>query len=47
VFCFCFQGPLTAKELDELKKKLLEHADANADGRIQKAELAVCLGVKL
>uniref|UniRef100_H2Y924 Secretagogin n=1 Tax=Ciona savignyi TaxID=51511 RepID=H2Y924_CIOSA len=41
------RGPLTASELDELKVSVLKHCDVNGDGKIQKNELAVCLGVQL
>ncbi|XP_016348759.1 secretagogin-like isoform X1 [Sinocyclocheilus anshuiensis] len=34
-------------DLDKLRKVLLRHCDVNKDGKIQKSELALCLGVKL
>lgn len=38
---------LTGTELDKLRGVLLSHCDVNNDGKIQKNELALCLGVKL
>lgn len=38
---------LTGPELDKLRAVLLRHCDVNKDGKIQKNELALCLGVKL
>ncbi|CAL8337879.1 secretagogin [Gadus morhua] len=37
---------ITAKELDKLKVILLGHCDVNRDGKIQKNELSLCLGVR-
>jgi len=37
---------ITGPELDKLRKVLLGHCDVNKDGKIQKNELALCLGVK-
>ncbi|XP_077951432.1 secretagogin isoform X2 [Gasterosteus aculeatus] len=37
---------LTSPELDKLKGILLRHCDVNKDGKIQKNELSLCLGVK-
>uniref|UniRef100_A0A673LP54 Secretagogin n=2 Tax=Sinocyclocheilus TaxID=75365 RepID=A0A673LP54_9TELE len=34
-------------DLDKLREVLLRHCDVNKDGKIQKSELALCLGVKL
>uniref|UniRef100_A0A8C1MTP2 Secretagogin n=1 Tax=Cyprinus carpio TaxID=7962 RepID=A0A8C1MTP2_CYPCA len=34
-------------DLDKLREVLLCHCDVNKDGKIQKSELALCLGVKL
>ncbi|XP_076810358.1 secretagogin-like [Clavelina lepadiformis] len=39
------QEPITAQEVDGLKDQLLRHADKNNDGKIQKSELAICLGI--
>lgn len=38
---------ITGPELDKLRAVLLGHCDVNKDGKIQKNELALCLGVKL
>ncbi|XP_072304444.1 secretagogin-like [Eucyclogobius newberryi] len=38
---------LSGLELDRFKKLLLNHCDLNRDGKIQKNELALCLGIKL
>ncbi|XP_062847884.1 secretagogin [Trichomycterus rosablanca] len=38
---------ITGPELDQLRAVLLRHCDVNKDGKIQKNELALCLGVKL
>uniref|UniRef100_A0A667ZDG5 Secretagogin n=1 Tax=Myripristis murdjan TaxID=586833 RepID=A0A667ZDG5_9TELE len=38
---------ITGPELDKLRVILLGHCDVNKDGKIQKNELALCLGVKL
>ncbi|XP_055076173.1 secretagogin isoform X1 [Misgurnus anguillicaudatus] len=38
---------LTGSDLDKFKKVLLGHCDINRDGKIQKNELALCLGLKL
>uniref|UniRef100_A0A3Q1H418 EF-hand domain-containing protein n=1 Tax=Acanthochromis polyacanthus TaxID=80966 RepID=A0A3Q1H418_9TELE len=37
---------ITGPDLDKLRVVLLRHCDANKDGKIQKNELALCLGVK-
>ncbi|KAM6935559.1 secretagogin-like [Lycodopsis pacificus] len=37
---------LTSPELDKLKCILLRHCDVNKDGKIQRNELSLCLGVK-
>ncbi|XP_061772136.1 secretagogin [Nerophis ophidion] len=37
---------LTGPELDKLRAVLLRHCDVNKDGKIQKNELSLCLGVK-
>ncbi|KAL2101938.1 hypothetical protein ACEWY4_003699 [Coilia grayii] len=38
---------ISGPELDKLRAILLNHCDVNNDGKIQKNELALCLGVKL
>uniref|UniRef100_A0A8C6TXB9 EF-hand domain-containing protein n=1 Tax=Neogobius melanostomus TaxID=47308 RepID=A0A8C6TXB9_9GOBI len=38
---------LSGLELDVFRKLLLNHCDLNNDGKIQKNELALCLGIKL
>ncbi|CAL1610781.1 unnamed protein product [Knipowitschia caucasica] len=38
---------MTGPELDKLRTVLLSHCDVNKDGKIQKNELALCLGVKM
>uniref|UniRef100_A0A3B4BHP7 Secretagogin n=1 Tax=Periophthalmus magnuspinnatus TaxID=409849 RepID=A0A3B4BHP7_9GOBI len=38
---------LTGSDLDKLRTVMLRHCDVNKDGKIQKNELALCLGVKL
>ncbi|GLD57624.1 secretagogin-like protein, partial [Lates japonicus] len=37
---------ITGPELDKLRAVLLRHCDVNKDGKIQRNELALCLGVK-
>ncbi|XP_071400934.1 secretagogin-like, partial [Centroberyx affinis] len=37
---------ITGPELDKLRAVLLGHCDVNKDGKIQKNELALCLGVR-
>ncbi|XP_036929902.1 secretagogin-like [Acanthopagrus latus] len=37
---------ITGPELDKLRVVLLRHCDVNKDGKIQRNELALCLGVK-
>uniref|UniRef100_A0A3B4UT83 Secretagogin n=1 Tax=Seriola dumerili TaxID=41447 RepID=A0A3B4UT83_SERDU len=37
---------MTGPELDKLRAVLLRHCDVNKDGKIQKNELSLCLGVK-
>ncbi|KAJ8291039.1 hypothetical protein GJAV_G00020710 [Gymnothorax javanicus] len=37
---------ITGEELDKLRVILLRHCDVNNDGKIQKNELALCLGLK-
>ncbi|KAI4884349.1 hypothetical protein NFI96_027033 [Prochilodus magdalenae] len=38
---------LSGADLDRFKRALLSHCDVNGDGKIQKNELALCLGLKL
>nr|XP_056709980.1 secretagogin [Euleptes europaea] len=38
---------ISGTELDKLRQILLRHCDANKDGKIQKSELALCLGIKM
>uniref|UniRef100_A0A3P8T4B9 Secretagogin, EF-hand calcium binding protein n=1 Tax=Amphiprion percula TaxID=161767 RepID=A0A3P8T4B9_AMPPE len=37
---------ITGPDLDKFRVVMLRHCDANKDGKIQKNELALCLGVK-
>lgn len=41
------RGPLSAAELGAFKQRIMQHCDMNGDGKIQKSELAICLGVHL
>ncbi|XP_051573945.1 secretagogin [Myxocyprinus asiaticus] len=38
---------ISGTDLDNFREVLLRHCDVNKDGKIQKSELALCLGVKL
>uniref|UniRef100_A0A667XHP5 Secretagogin n=1 Tax=Myripristis murdjan TaxID=586833 RepID=A0A667XHP5_9TELE len=38
---------ISGTDLDKFRKALLGHCDTNRDGKIQKNELALCLGLKL
>ncbi|XP_054911262.1 secretagogin-like [Poeciliopsis prolifica] len=38
---------ISGMELDKFRKTLMGHCDINRDGKIQKNELALCLGLKL
>ncbi|KAM4630751.1 secretagogin-like [Polymixia lowei] len=38
---------ISGTDLDKFRKVLLSHCDINRDGKIQKNELALCLGLKL
>nr|XP_015828827.2 secretagogin [Nothobranchius furzeri] len=38
---------ISGSELDKFRKALMGHCDINRDGKIQKNELALCLGLKL
>lgn len=40
------QPNMTGPELDKLRAVLLRHCDVNKDGKIQRNELSLCLGVK-
>lgn len=46
IFFSPLQPSLSGPELDKLRAVLLHHCDVNNDGKIQKNELALCLGVK-
>ncbi|XP_016308917.1 secretagogin [Sinocyclocheilus anshuiensis] len=41
------QPSIRGVDLDKLREVLLRHCDVNKDGKIQKSELALCLGVKI
>ncbi|KTF83666.1 hypothetical protein cypCar_00030972 [Cyprinus carpio] len=43
----CFSPSLTGSDLDKFKQVLLGHCDINRDGKIQRNDLALCLGLKL
>ncbi|XP_033936120.2 secretagogin-like [Pseudochaenichthys georgianus] len=38
---------ISGTDLDKFRKALMGHCDINGDGKIQKNELALCLGLKL
>uniref|UniRef100_A0A8D0CUE6 Secretagogin n=1 Tax=Sander lucioperca TaxID=283035 RepID=A0A8D0CUE6_SANLU len=38
---------ISGTDLDKFRKALMSHCDINGDGKIQKNELALCLGLKL
>uniref|UniRef100_A0A672G377 Secretagogin, EF-hand calcium binding protein n=1 Tax=Salarias fasciatus TaxID=181472 RepID=A0A672G377_SALFA len=38
---------ISGTDLDKFRKALMSHCDVNGDGKIQKNELALCLGLKL
>lgn len=38
---------ISGTDLDQLRQILLRHCDTNKDGKIQKSELALCLGIKM
>ncbi|XP_068090760.1 secretagogin isoform X3 [Hyperolius riggenbachi] len=38
---------ITGVDLDKFRQILLNHCDVNRDGKIQKSELALCLGLKV
>ncbi|KAF7652201.1 hypothetical protein LDENG_00099670 [Lucifuga dentata] len=41
------KSSISGTDLDRFRKALLGHCDINRDGKIQKNELALCLGLKL
>ncbi|XP_073733791.1 secretagogin isoform X4 [Callorhinus ursinus] len=41
------QPSISGLELDKFREILLRHCDVNKDGKIQKSELALCLGLKI
>ncbi|XP_032717683.1 secretagogin [Lontra canadensis] len=41
------QPSISGVELDKFREILLRHCDVNKDGKIQKSELALCLGLKI
>lgn len=47
VFLFCLQPSISGVDLDKFRQILLNHCDMNKDGKIQKSELALCLGLKI
>ncbi|XP_061445861.1 secretagogin isoform X3 [Rhineura floridana] len=38
---------ISGTDLDKFRQILLRHCDVNKDGKIQKSELALCLGIKI
>uniref|UniRef100_A0A8D2J4R1 Secretagogin, EF-hand calcium binding protein n=1 Tax=Varanus komodoensis TaxID=61221 RepID=A0A8D2J4R1_VARKO len=38
---------ISGTDLDKFRQILLHHCDMNKDGKIQKSELALCLGIKI
>lgn len=46
VISLSHQPNMTGSELDQLRTIMLRHCDVNKDGKIQRNELALCLGVK-
>ncbi|XP_053169294.1 secretagogin isoform X2 [Hemicordylus capensis] len=38
---------ISGMDLDKFRQILLRHCDVNKDGKIQKSELALCLGIKI
>lgn len=43
----CPQPSISGVDLDKFREILLRHCDVNKDGKIQKSELALCLGLKI
>ncbi|XP_055470472.1 secretagogin [Psammomys obesus] len=41
------QPSISVVDLDKFREILLRHCDVNKDGKIQKSELALCLGLKI
>lgn len=41
------QPSISGVDLDKFREILLRHCDVNRDGKIQKSELALCLGLKI
>ncbi|XP_005355021.1 secretagogin [Microtus ochrogaster] len=41
------QPSISGVDLDKFREILLRHCDVNKDGKIQKSELALCLGLKI
>ncbi|VFV25749.1 secretagogin-like [Lynx pardinus] len=41
------QPSISGADLDKFREILLRHCDVNKDGKIQKSELALCLGLKI
>ncbi|XP_058933182.1 secretagogin [Kogia breviceps] len=41
------QPSISGVDLDKFREILLHHCDVNKDGKIQKSELALCLGLKI
>ncbi|GAB0182957.1 secretagogin [Grus japonensis] len=41
------QPSISGVDLDKFRQILLNHCDVNKDGKIQKSELALCLGLKM
>ncbi|CAK7317459.1 SCGN [Vulpes lagopus] len=41
------QPSISGADLDKFREILLHHCDVNKDGKIQKSELALCLGLKI
>lgn len=46
-FSLCLQPSISGVDLDKFRQILLKHCDVNKDGKIQKSELALCLGLKI
>lgn len=47
LFFLCLQPSISGVDLDKFRQILLNHCDVNKDGKIQKSELALCLGLKI
>lgn len=46
-YFYCPQPSISGVDLDKFREILLRHCDVNKDGKIQKSELALCLGLKI